>query len=469
MLEGELRVQMSSLAGSLADALRATPGVDAWQVTTTRRDEAQVYLIGAEIEEARRSVSSEEAVVTIHNLHAPRSDEGADGAGAASAAALGATTLTVQPDELAESGPLAARLRDGALMASLTDNQPFALPGAPTQGFPVIEADDLALGGSIEAAVERAGQQLRAALRQTPGVRLGSAELYAARIHSSLTNSQGLSASKRETSVYLDLALLAGEGDDTAEFHAELRRRRLSDLHLERVVAAYGALALHALHASAPEAWEGPVVLSGEAAAQFFNPVFGGPLAAHTSAEMAYQRLSRLRVGEFVTPEEPRGDRLTLVSDAVRPYGLRSSPYDASGIPAHNVTLIEDGVFQRPWADAKYAKYLGMPPTGDLGNLTVACGATPIERLRSADQGPVYEVVAFSLFNPDAVTGDFSTEIRLGYRHDAAGTRPIKGGALVGNIFAALADARFSAESFSDGVYLGPAGIRFGALKITAG
>ncbi|HEU5343870.1 MAG TPA: metallopeptidase TldD-related protein, partial [Ktedonobacterales bacterium] len=359
MLEGELRVQMSSLAGSLADALRATPGVDAWQVTTTRRDEAQVYLIGAEIEEARRSVSSEEAAVTIHNLHAPRSDEGADGAGAASAAALGATTLTVQPDELAESGPLAARLRDGALMASLTDNQPFALPGAPTQGFPVIEADDLALGGSIEAAVERAGQQLRAALRQTPGVRLGSAELYAARIHSSLTNSQGLSASKRETSVYLDLALLAGEGDDTAEFHAELRRRRLSDLHLERVVAAYGALALHALHASAPEAWEGPVVLSGEAAAQFFNPVFGGPLAAHTSAEMAYQRLSRLRVGEFVTPEEPRGDRLTLVSDAVRPYGLRSSPYDASGIPAHNVTLIEDGVFQRPWADAKYAQYLG--------------------------------------------------------------------------------------------------------------
>ncbi|HEU5344329.1 MAG TPA: metallopeptidase TldD-related protein, partial [Ktedonobacterales bacterium] len=157
------------------------------------------------------------------------------------------------------------------------------------------------------------------------------------------------------------------------------------------------------------------------------------------------------------------------VSDAVRPYGLRSSPYDASGIPAHNVTLIEDGVFQRPWADAKYAQYLGMPPTGDLGNLTVACGATPIERLRSADQGPVYEVVAFSLFNPDAVTGDFSTEIRLGYRHDAAGTRPIKGGALVGNIFAALADARFSAESFSDGVYLGPAGIRFGALKITAG
>lgn len=467
MADGDLRAQMAGMAESLAEALRATPGVDAWQVTTTRRDEAQIYLISDEIEEARRSVSSEESAVTIHNLHPRRSEEDASGAAPSSEVALGMATLTVQPDELAERGPLAARLRDGALMASLTDNQAFHLPAEPARGFPVVEAEDLALGGSIAAAVERAGQQLQAALRQAPGVRLGSAELYAARTHTALTNSQGLNANKRETSVYLDLALIAGEGDHAAEFHAELRRRRLSDLHLERVVAAYGAFALHALHASAPAAWEGPVILSGEAAAQFFNPTFGGPLEAHTSAEMAYRKLSRLTVGEFVTPEEPRGDRLTLASDATRPYGSRTSAFDSSGVPAHNVTLIEDGVFQRPWADAKYAQYLGMAATGDLGNLTVTCGATPLERLRSAEAGPVYEVVAFSLFNPDPVTGDFSTEIRLGYRHDATGTQPIKGGALVGNIFAALGDARFSAESFSDGVYLGPAGIRFGGLKIT--
>lgn len=475
MADADLRAQMVGVAESLAEALRATPGVGAWQVATTRRDEAQIYLIGAEIEEARRTVSSAESAVTIHNLHTRRLEEDGDasdatgGAARLDEAALGVATLTVQLDELAESEPLAARLRDGALMASLTDNQAFHLPAEPARGFPVVEVEDLALGGSIAAAVERAAQQLQAALRQTPGVRLGSAELYAARIHTALANSQGLSASKRETSVSLDLALIAGEGDHAAEFHAELRRRRLSDLQLERVVAAYGAFALHALHATAPDAWEGPAILSGEAAAQFFNPIYGGPLVAHTSAEMAYRKLSRLAAGEFVTPEEPRGDRLTLVSDATRPYGSRTAPFDGSGVPAHNVMLIEGGVFRRPWADAKYAQYLGVEATGDIGNLTVACGATPLERLRSAEAGPVYEVVAFSLFNPDPVTGDFSTEIRLGYRHDATGTQPIRGGALVGNIFAALSDARFSAESFSDGVYLGPAGIRFGALKIAGG
>jgi hypothetical protein len=54
----------------LADALRATPGVDGWQAAVTRREEAQLYLIGPR-EEARRVVTDERASVTVHNLHAP--------------------------------------------------------------------------------------------------------------------------------------------------------------------------------------------------------------------------------------------------------------------------------------------------------------------------------------------------------------------------------------------------------------
>jgi predicted Zn-dependent protease len=444
----------------LVSAVRATPGIDAWQVATTRREEAQVYLIGDEIEEARRIVSSDETSVTLHNLHTTHGALGAE-------QALGETTLILLPEEQADTSRLAARLRDGALMASLTDNRPFTLPVMPAQGFPVVEAEDPALGASIEVAVERAGQRLRAALRQTPGVRLGSAEIYATRTQHTLSNSQALSASKRETSAFLDLALIAGEGEHVAEFHAELRRRRLSDLHIERVVAAYGAFALHALHATTPDPWEGPVILSGDAAAQLFDSRFGGPLLAHASAEMAYQRMSRFTLGEYITGEEPRGDRLTLTSDATRPYGARTSAYDASGIPAQKITLIEHGVFKRPWANARYGQYLGLPATGEIGNLTVTCGPTPLDQLRSVAHGPVYEIVAFSLFNPDQVSGDFSTEIRLGYRHDASGARPIKGGSLVGNVFTAFSDARFSAEPYTDGVYFGPAAIRFANLTIT--
>lgn len=460
MLQEERRAHMTSTTSLLADALRGTAGVDAWQVTTTQRDEAQVYLIGATIEEARRSVSYESATATLHNLHAPHTPQ-------PEGQALGETTLTLTPEDLEERERLSARLRNGALMASLTDNHPYRLPSMPARGYPFVDADDIGMGASLEMAAQRVAQQVRHALHLTPGVRLGSAEIYASRTSHLLTNSQGLSASKRETGAFLDMVIIAGAGDHAAEFHAELHRRRLSDLHVDRIITAYSAFALHALHASPAEAWQGPVILSGEAAAQLFNPLFGGPFAAHTSAEMAFRQMSRFRMGEFITPAAPRGDRLTLASDATRPHGVRTSAYDSSGVPAQNVTLIEQGVFRRPWADAKYAQYLGVEATGDLGNLTVSRGATPLAQLRSVADGPVYEIVAFSLFNPDPVTGDFSTEIRLGYRYDASGVSAIKGGTLVGNMFTAFGDARFSSESYSDGVYFGPSAIRFADLTIT--
>jgi len=458
----ETRERLEAAADQLAEAARATPGIDAWQVMTARHDEAQIYLIGDTVEEARRSVSSEEASITLHNLHTPHTlgDAGR---------ALGSATLTILPAELTDQDRLRARLREGALMASLTDNQPFTLPGMPAQGYPTVDVDDVGLGASMITQAERIGQQLRGALRLASGVRLGSAEIYATRAQRVISNSQGLRASKLETSAFLDLALIAGEGDRVAEFHAELRRRRLSDLHVERIAAAYGAFALHALRAVPPDPWSGPVVLSGEAAAQLFNPPFfsSSPFVSHASAELAYRKMSRFTVGDLVTPAEPRGDRLTLVSDATRPFGVRTSAWDHYGTPARNVTLIENGVFQRRWADIHYAQYLGVEPTGDIGNLTISRGATPLERLRSTAHGPVYEVVAFAWFDPDPVTGDFSAEIRLGYRHDASGVTPIKGGSLVGNVFSAFGDARFSAEPFTDGVYYGPAAIRFADLTIT--
>jgi PmbA protein len=277
-----------------------------------------------------------------------------------------------------------------------------------------------------------------------------------------------VSAAQRGTSVFFDLVVLAGEGERAAEFHAELRRRRLLDLHVERVVAVYSAFALHTLNANPPPSYRGPVIVSGEAAAQLFNPLFfnASPFVAHTSARLTQQHMSRFTPGELVTPEAPRGDTLTLVSDPTRPWGTRASSFDDEGLPATRVTLIEDGVFRDFWADARYASYLDVPPTGDIGNLNVRLGATPARALRATPAGPVYEIVAFSWFNPDALTGDFSAEIRLGYRHDATGVTPIKGGALTGNLFAAFGDARFSAEPFTDGIYYGPAAIRFGDLTI---
>ncbi|WIG61463.1 MAG: diguanylate cyclase/phosphodiesterase (GGDEF & EAL domains) with PAS/PAC sensor(s) [Ktedonobacterales bacterium] len=461
MVANERIANQSALAAdTLGAAVAATPGVSDWQIDTIHDEEAQLYLIGDRTE-ARRDVTNERARVTLYNDHPAQAGEGQ---------ARGATTLTFLASDIAHPDLLAARLNDGVTIASLTDNPPYTLPQPAAGGYPRVETQDPALQGEMDAALATVMARLQAAVAGERNVRLSSAELYATRTSATLRNSRGISAASQGTRVMLDFVLIASAGGREAEFHGEFYRRRLADLVIEDIVRAYATFARHSLSAQTPPTVRGPVLLSGEALSNLFNPSvglgFGGPYTFHTSAEAAYQQLSRLTPGEFVTGAEPRGDRLTVSSDPLRPFGVETHAFDGEGLPAARVTVVENGVFARRWADTRYATYLDIPPTGAFANITVRPGATPIADLRSASGGPLYEIASFSWMNPDNVSGDFVAEIKLGYRHDASGTHPIKGGSLAGNVFSAFADARLSSETYSDGVYYGPAAVRFAELTI---
>jgi predicted Zn-dependent protease len=79
---------------------------------------------------------------------------------------------------------------------------------------------------------------------------------------------------------------------------------------------------------------------------------------------------------------------------------------------------------------------------------------------------PYVEVIEFSWFHPDRITGDFASEIRLGYLVQGGKRKAFKGGQLIGNYMQALANVRWSAETGYFGSYLGPHTARFEGLKI---
>ena len=252
-----------------------------------------------------------------------------------------------------------------------------------------------------------------------------------------------------------------------------ISRRRPADLQLASTIAAYATYARDILRATPPATHNGPVILSGDALGSMSGPALGGfvgffaPVAFQTSGQAAFQKLARCAPGEFITGEEPRGDRLTVRADALRSWGNNTAPFDKDGVPATSVPLIEEGVLSRYWTDMRSAAWLGeAAPTGEFAGIALAPGTWRLEDLRSVADGPVYEIVSFSLMLPDPISGDFVAEIRLGYRHDASGVHPIRGGSLSGNVLTAFQDARLSAALFSDGAYHGPMSIRFGALSI---
>jgi predicted Zn-dependent protease len=447
----------------LAGALAATPGADAWQAHARREEEAQLYLIGERVE-ARRVVTTERTRVIAHNTHAPH-----DGQVENDEPVRGSAAITLLPEESADPTRLATRLQEAVAMAALTDNRPYDLPAPPSSGYPAVEVSDPALAGDLGAVLDDLRSRMETEVARHPDVRISSAEFFATRGQHAIRTSAGVRAAYPATALFVDFVLIASDGAREAEFHGELSRRRVEDLALEETVEAYVRLARHTLDATAPEAYRGPVILSGRAVADLFNAplVFErGPYPFHTSAQAAYQGLSRFSAGQPVTTEPARGDRLSLWSDSARPFGTRAAPLDDEGFPANATQLIADGVFQRSWADARYAAYLGVPATGAFGNIRIGLGSRTLAQLRLMGSRPLYEIVAFSFLNPDPASGNFVAEIKLGYRHDERGSAPIKGGSISGNLFAALGDAYFSSELFSDGTYDGPAAIRFGELTI---
>ena len=472
MCSRPVRLHLDALdPAQVAAVAAATPGVSDWLLHTMREQEAQLYLIGDRTE-ARRVVSSAHTRLTVYNDHPASSGqgEGAGESGAGAGIARGATTITLLDADAADPAALAARLGNAVAAAALTDNPPYPVPGMPADGYPAVEAFDAALAGDLAAVVDALAARLQAAVAAEAGVRLSSAELYATRAERTLRTSRGADATGQDTQVMLDLVLIAVEGEREAEMHGEFARRRLAELDIEAIVRLYATYARHTLRATTPATFRGPVIVSGKAVADIFHHPLGSGLATysvHSSGQAAFQHISHFTPGGFTSGEEPRGDRLTLISDPLRPFGGETAAFGADGLPLRRLSVIEQGVFVAPWTDARYAAYLGTAPTGAFGNPTVTPGSTPLRELRDGATGTVYEVAEFSFLDPDPISGDFVAEVKLGYRHDASGTRPIKGGSVAGNLFTAFADARLSSETYTDGTYLGPAGMRFGELTVS--
>jgi predicted Zn-dependent protease len=190
------------------------------------------------------------------------------------------------------------------------------------------------------------------------------------------------------------------------------------------------------------------------------------PYLTQTSAGAAYARLSQFEIGEPVFLGRPHtGDPFTLRSNARRPFSVLSYRFDPDGLPAQDVLLIEDGVLRARTATQRYAQYLGLPATGQSGLAEIMPGPTPMADLLRGEPS-VYQVVAFSAPNVDAVTGNLGMEIRLGYEIGPDGTRPIKGGSVTGNLFEAMAAARFSSETSQFPSFAGPRAIRFEAMQV---
>jgi predicted Zn-dependent protease len=446
----------------ILDALHSHPGIDDWTLRLERSRGVQVYLAGTDLESVRE-VSREAYEVEVFNDHpAPPGD------GSSTDLARGSATIPLARIDL---GRLPTILDDAVTMAKLINNPPWSLAG-PAE-MPDVELADPTLVDASQATAAglEAADEIRSLAEgeRSSGVRLSGAELFLTYYEEELANSRGAVASATSTRVLMEITLLARGSEDETEYFRQVEVRRIAGLALPETVRVGAELARDKLRASAPRTRIAPVVIAGEALNQMMGGQVTGAPGAYVfqaSARTAYEHLSRFELGGSVYGDgEAAGDRVTMRANARRPFGVGSYRWDSDGVPAQDLLVIEDGVLRARPATQRFAQYLSVPATGRAGLMEIAPGTTSRADLLAGDE-PVLEVLDFSAPNVEALSGDFGMEIRVGYETSRDGRRPISGGSVTGNLFDAMADARFSSETLELSQFAGPAAIRFESLQV---
>lgn len=438
LVQGADSERVRTLIPLLREAVRKRTITD-WRINLAHTRSANLYL-GQELvlEDDQRAVR-EDVILTVYRRDA-------DGL-------MGEAQVPIvknDPDSMRDAIAVAADL------ASVARKPAFSLP-EPVEGlvFPhgydmhMLEAFLAGDGGKVPRAVL---EDLRTQVALVRDVKLAAAEILASTATIRVVNSNGVDVSFHRTGLLIDITFTSKGKTDEQEFHWMVDVVSPDQLDLRNTIPREAQRARDALVAASNTGFVGGVLLSGEALRDYVVPSGGvGPILLHAHARLKAMGVSRLALGEKVG--HFNGEPFTISSNPALPLGAFSMPVDEEGVALTQYDIVRTGVFSQWVAGPRYAAELKVPLTGNVANVYLHAGATREEHLR----GNAYlEIVSFSWFNPDMVSGDYSAEIRLGYLWQNGRSTPIRGGHLVGNVFKDLCDARFSREVMQSGRYYGP-------------
>ncbi len=435
----------------IIDRLELDDRISGWQVREARRKSTQLFL-NKEREEARRIVDG--LAYEIEVLVTRPAPKGRPGGGRVT----GNARFNVDPSG---AGRLREDLDAAVEAASLVSNEAYSM--TEVAGIvPKVDLADVAIQSSAEAQVAEAAEALRAAAASEAGVRLVAAEFFADSIRTRYFNSQGVNCLFESTLFSGEFCLLGRGAGGEAEVFRSFRRRRLPDVGLASLVAEAARMGRERGDARLPRSGTFDVVFSGEALDHLFAWVL-----TQASAAARYNRLTSAEIGQRLVAAAPGASPLTLSHNALIPWAVGSYKLDPTGSPGCRRVLVENGTLRARHANARYAQYLRQAATGELGNVEVAAGKYALDSLLEPGARPLVHLSDFSYFEPNGVTGEFSSEIRYGREITASGSRPVKGGSVSGLTQVALATARFSSETEQRERYLGPRAVRLENLTLS--
>ena len=292
-------------------------------------------------------------------------------------------------------------------------------------------------------------------LPETETEDLNSYEIFVSEIRRRFLNSEGIDVTSVYPSSMVEAVVNARKDGHEIELYRLLKSGTCDREQLTKELTealAYGRDRL--LTKPTPGMGKADVVFSTDPARELYSW-----FVSRLNTAMVYRGMSDWKIGDAVGPEN-----LTIRAVRTLPNSSWNTPYDEEGAPIRDLTLIDGGKAAAYWGRRQFSQYMKLDSSFDVHNFAVTGGTESEEELRTGDY---LEVVEFSDFQVDGITGDIAGEIRLAYLHQGGKVTPVSGGSVSGSMPELVKTMRFSKESRQYNCHLIPSVTRLQGVTIT--
>lgn len=289
---------------------------------------------------------------------------------------------------------------------------------------------------------------------------INSAELFLNKVTTRIVTSEGVDVSFESYKGQIEFITNWNEDSEEVELLKDIKfsdnEPKAITNEVEKVLTISKE---RALAQPTPSLKNHTILLTGEPVKTFFQYY-----CFHSNAQSVYENMSTAKLGENIQGKDIKGDMITMKLDPLLKNSTFSSPYDNDGYPLKEKTIYDNGFLKNYWGAHRYSSYLNIETTGDIQNFVVEGGSKSLEEIKKQ---PYLELLEFSSFQMNPLTGDFGGEIRLGRYFDGEKVVSVTGGSISGYIKDVQSNMYFSKELQQENNFVGPSTIQLFGLNIS--
>ncbi len=411
-------------------------GIYAWEVSDVKTKSWEFYFIRHQLDQNRvRDV--EHITVKVYQLQ----DDGAF---------LGSASCEIPPTALCSE---AEELINGLIFhASLVRNKPYTLRRTSV-------SEPLPGQNTDVSAISRDYINTMRELKETQEEYINSYEIFASSVTRRLITSEGIDVEETYPESMIEVVTNARHDGHEIEMYRNYMSGTCDAAFLQKELLRTMRFGRDRLRASAtPALCKEDVLFSTDAVCEIYRY-----FADRMDASMIYRGISPWKIGEPVS-QAGEGDLITLCTVRELPNSSQNRRVDAEGAPIRDTVLIEDGIARCFHGGRMFSSYLGLKDSFIPTNYVISGGKQTENGIRL---GAYLEVVEFSDFQVDSLTGDLFGEIRLAYWYDGNKMMPVTGGSVSGSMLDFAGEMIFTEETVQYDNWRVPALTRLKGVTVT--